>query len=414
MAGKRLRRRRAPRLAGCLTALVSAIALVACSSATSSRVSWARLDERAFVAASGSQRLHVGTLLAGDSTHPWLVGGQTETTAAVSHVAIWSAGSAGGPWRRAGMAAVPGRDGPEELIIGLARRADKAVAFGSRSSPQEGYPRPSTWSTRDNGQSWQEALADRELFGGPFIVGLGGITAGPHGFSIAGTWSHPGGHAVAAVWQSTDGTGWHRNDNDPSFAGTGGEIPLANDVADGSRGLLLVGTAEVPTPAHPTYQRGAIWYSPSGRTWTRLFQNDPSLAGPGRTVLTSVQDLGSSWIVGGAKIEPDGDHPYVWLLSDSRRLKRVSLPLPAGHHHASVSAITVSKRAVFATGIADGAPAVWEAPITHGVVRQWRSLPAPAAAPLPFIRGVVVVADSHQMLLVVSSDSDSQLWTARY
>lgn len=69
-------------------------------------------------------------------------------------VAIWQAMSPEGPWTRAQMSPVPGRDGPNETIMYLSRNGLTSVAFGSRASPTEGYPRPSAWTESSSG--WTE------------------------------------------------------------------------------------------------------------------------------------------------------------------------------------------------------------------------------------------------------------------
>ncbi|MGI8491791.1 MAG: hypothetical protein ACR2NJ_03390 [Acidimicrobiales bacterium] len=361
---------------------------------------------------AGGETLTAGTQSFTPGAQSFIPGVQSFTPGAATHVAVWSATSPAGPWRANTMEPVPGRDGPFEAILGFARRGAQAVAFGSRPSPGEGYPRPSTWLSAGTGGVWQEQLENREFFGGPYIVGLGGITAGPHGFTIAGTWSHFRGHAIATVWQSDDGTQWRRNDQDPSFAGAQGEIPFANDVADNTSGLLLAGTADAPDPARPTYQRGAIWYSTSGARWQRLFAADANLnAGP-RTVLSAVRDQGSGWIIGGTRGASGGERPFVWVVNTKLELRAMPLPIPSGHKDAAVSGVAVSSNEVVAVGVADGGPAVWEAPLVHGAPGRWRSVNAPRGPALPGLRRVVVAASRTQVVVTMVNGDASQIWRA--
>ena len=217
---------------------------------------------------------HVVAAEAPSGAGPWLLGGGVVTPDGVNHVTIWVAPGPGGPWRTASMHPFAGRDGPNELILGL---AGGDVALGSYRAPREGYPRPSTWTAAPGsaGGAWQEVLADRELFGGPSIVAIGddaggGLTSGPHGYHIAGTWIGPANRVVATVWSSATGSRWVRDDVDPAFTAGPDAQSYGDDIADGAAGLLMVGSTAEPTRADPTREVGSLWYSGDGSRWRRL------------------------------------------------------------------------------------------------------------------------------------------------
>src|SRR5262249_8927714 len=152
---------------------------------------------------------------------------------------------------------VAGRDGPNETIQGFGTRpaTGPLTAVGSRPSPTEGYPRPSTWTASSGGPgrpAWRGGRAARGVERRPKVVGVPRMGAGPHGYFVAGTWLAPDGHVVAAVWRSPDGVQWTRNDTDPAFDAGAGTQSYAFSVADGPGGVLLGGATATPRPGDPT------------------------------------------------------------------------------------------------------------------------------------------------------------------
>jgi hypothetical protein len=338
------------------------------------------------------------------------VGGDTLTSDGVTHAGIWSASSPTGPWQRATMHAVPDRDGPYETVLGFARVAGRTVALGSRNSPEEGYPRPSTWTGDSMAATWQEALANRELFGGPDIVALGGITGGPHGYSVAGTWVGPSGRPGVAVWRSTDGTHWVRHDSDPALVGDAEETPLALDAADNGHGILVVGNASAPLPDQPGHQRGAMWYSRTGASWVRLAASDPRLDPTGHTSVTTVRALGDGWLAAGTTGDGDGSRPTIWTVDAGLRLRSRALPVHAGQTAVTVTGLTVSATTAVAAGVAGGQAVVWAAAVDHGRLGPWQPLrPGPAPAP-DGLRTVAVAAGPGTVTAVLSGTTTSELW----
>jgi hypothetical protein len=380
-------------------------------------IRWVSVADQTF--GSPGAQLHLTTAAASASGQPWLVGGDTLTSDGVTHVGIWSASSPTGPWKRARMQAVPDRDGPYETVLGFGRVAGRTVALGSRTSPEEGYPRPSTWTGDGAATSWREALAGRELFGGPDIVALGGITGGPHGYSVAGTWVGPSGRPGVAVWRSSDGAHWARNDSDPALVGDAGETPLALDAADNRRGILVVGMASAPLPDQPGHQRGAMWYSPTGASWRRLPASDSRLDPPGHTSVTAVRALGDGWVAAGTTGDGETTRPTIWTVGADLRLRSRTLPVDAGQSPDAMSGVTVSGLSVSATtavaaGVSGGQPVLWAAAVDHGRLGPWRRL-RPGPGPVPEgLRTVAVAAGSAgTVTAVLNGSTTSELWVGR-
>jgi hypothetical protein len=244
-------------------------------------------------------------------------------------------------------------------------------------------------------------LADRELFGGPNVVTVGGMSGGPHGFTIAGTWIGPANHPVVAAWRSGDGTHWARDDTDPALAGRPGETPLGYGVADGPAGLLLVGAAEEPAAGH---EDGALWYSTGGSTWVRVGADDPSLTGADQTVVATVQPLGGGWLSGGSRTTGGRTTPTVWAVTTrpAVAVRATSLPVAAGVRSALVTAVAVTATAALAAGVADGRAALWWAPVHAGGLGAWQALSPPPLGAAASVRSGLVAAARGWVLVAFS------------
>jgi hypothetical protein len=349
---------------------------------------------------------HVVVVTAPGAGGPWLLGGGLAAGNGVIHVSIWSAPAPSGPWRQDALSSIPGRDGPNETILGFARPAGLGpmTAFGSRPSPTEGYPRPSTWFASSGGAaapSWQEVLADRELFGGPNVVAVGEMSSGPHGYFVTGTWIGPDVHVVAAVWRSPDGVHWTRDDTDPAFDAGPGTESYAYDVADGASGLLLGGTTATPTRQDPTKEVGTLWHSTDGTRWTRL----PPLPGTGsRLTVRAVRPLGAGWVAGGSA----GARPEVWVVDDRLGVRARALPAAGG---AAVYGLAVTPGSVLAAGVTPaGAGLVWAASRHGDRLGDWRLVSPPPAG--GGWSGASLAVGAGQVVLVMFDDDGSEVWRA--
>jgi hypothetical protein len=336
----------------------------------------------------------------------WLLGGGVIGPDGVNRVAIWSAAAPAGPWRRNALSPVAGRDGPNETIQGFGTRPGPGplTAVGSRPSPTEGYPRPSTWLAPAGGtgpSTWQEILAARELFGGPNVVAIAGMGAGPHGYFVAGTWLAPDNHVVVSVWRSPTGAGWRRDDTEPSFDAGPGTQSYALTVADGPSGVLLGGTTATPAPGDPTRQLPTLWHSADGAHWTRLPPlRIPGL--PGRGAVRAVRVLGAGWLAAGQA----GSRPEAWTVDAQLRSSGRALPGPAG---TTVTDLAVTPSSMLATGVTPaGTVLVWRAARQGEHLGAWRAVSPPPAG--PGWSGASLAAAGDQVVLVVFNDTTSGVW----
>jgi hypothetical protein len=379
------------------TTVLLASLLEACSASTGPRsAAWSEVKGLG----------HVVVVAAPGPGAPWLLGGGVAAGNGVNRVAIWSAAAPAGPWRVDALSPVPGRDGPNETILAFAHQsgAGPVTAFGSRLSPTEGYPRPSTWFASSGSAatpSWQEVLADRELFGGPSVVAVGEMSSGPHGYFITGTWIGPDVHVVAAVWRSVDGLHWTRDDTDPAFDAGPGTESYAYDVADGASGLLVGGTTATPTHQDPTKEVGTLWHSTDGDRWARL---QPLPGNGSRVIVRAVRPLGAGWVAAGSA----GSEPEVWMVDAQLGINTQALPAPGS---ATVYDLAVTPGSVLAAGVTPtGAAVVWAASRHGQQLGHWRLVSSPPAG--AGWSSVSLAAAAGEMVLVMFDDNNAAVWRA--
>lgn len=371
--------RRAATLLGGAVALAGALAGCGRTEAGPAPA-WKEIPYGALVAGVASQP-YVAAVQPGGPGRPWLLGGAVVDPGGTRRVRIWSAPSPAGPWRAGRTVAVPGRDGPLETIEGLARGPAGTNAFGYRLSPDEGYPRPSTWLAAGPGDPpWREIGQDVEFFGGPDIISFGGMSEGPHGCFVAGTWTGPSNRPVISVWRSGDGLHWSHDFSAPAFAGRPGEVPFATGVADGPDGVLIAGTVERPTPADPGREAGGLWYSPDGDRWSRLAVPDPPAAGPGST-FDAVGAVPGGWLVAGTRPGPHGPRPAVWMVDGADHRVRLLGLLPAGPAPAAAvpTSVAVTATRIVVAGRAGTRAALWEAAPGRRGPGRFSAVAGPAA-----------------------------------
>ena len=395
-----------------LVALSALTLLMGCESTRTAGAGWHGLAPDGLPSPPGSLAFP-DAVLGADAGQTWLIGGVIVTpqpantqglvvTNETRQVAIWEAATPGARWNLARMNPVPGRDGPFETVLNFARSGATPVAFGSRASPTEGYPRPSTWTRTEAG--WQEALAPRELFGGPNIVGFGGMAAGPHGVFIAGTWSDSHGHAEASVWKSPDGSEWARV-SDPSFEGTQGETPIGEGVADNRNGVLMIATVEAPTPVSPGAEHGGAWYSQDGRHWNRL--NQPMAD---HSTFGAVVPAGPGWLVAGTVGAGSNRRAAVWTLGSRPTLGEPRLLPGAATADSKLTAAWSSATRMYVAGVAGGRPALWSASLDrHGLPRSWTRLHAPGFA-FPDLQRVVGSSSADSTVIVLIGRNSSEVF----
>jgi hypothetical protein len=121
--------------------------------------------------------------------------------------------------------------------------------------PDEVFSGPSDGSSPEAGDEGMEAVA----VGDGLIVAVGSA------------------HGDAAVWVSTDGSSWERIPHDEAVFG-GQSSQLMHDVTFTGERFVAVGTDMNGAEVGPGLWRGAVWLSDDGYAWSRV-PNDPTVFG---------------------------------------------------------------------------------------------------------------------------------------
>jgi len=277
--------------------LAVALALLAGPSCSHSPV-WQRAD---FPTAPGET---VAAVLPG---RPWAAVGSLETKDGPQP--RWWTSADGRHWRRAPMAFGPiSEDGRHSRLVSIARTGSTTAALGYAVSAIHGNRRPTLW-VLDHG-ALRETYLERELFGGPRILSIGRMSAGPRGFLVSGTRTGATGRQTAQVWWATSPPDWHRVDDQPFLASNDHEQVWGNDVASSPTRDVMVGRGDEFGNGGVNPTDIAAWYSDDGRHWTRAI--DSSDVQPGRQELDRVVWNGHVFFAVGS----DHDKLTLWDSTD--------------------------------------------------------------------------------------------------
>jgi hypothetical protein len=134
---------------------------------------------------------------------------------------------------------------------------------------------------------------------------LHAVASGDVGFVVVGDFS--GNVPTNSVWYSPDGRAWSRV---PQEDGLGQSVPV--DVIAGGPGFLAVGIETSRTPAGMS---PAAWYSSDGRTWARADMSLPSDLHRQVDAVWGLIPTDTGFIAWGRVRGNDG---YVWTSTDGR------------------------------------------------------------------------------------------------
>jgi hypothetical protein len=186
-------------------------------------------------------------------------------------------------------------------------RGDDFAAMGGASGGAHGNLRITTWLAKGSGELVQNPLEDTEMFGGGSAIGVEQMVAIESGYVMAGNWLHASGRAGPAVWFSPDGRTWSRLPEDPLLAST----PSVKRQANGAVGLgdqvLLLGEERKGGKDLPFAAM-----SSDGRMWRPLpLQGEGSLLAGSGTVLVAWrgQKL-ATWLFHEGQWRADGEFGY--------------------------------------------------------------------------------------------------------
>lgn len=353
----------------------------------------------------GGPWLAVGAARTGEApttARPGVVGAPAAGAALVP--AVWTS-TDGAAWRRQGVEAVS-LDGAADRLLGVARYGSTAAAVGVTFNHNEGVARPSGWASRDGGPL-TEAVANRELFGGPAGLGVSGVGAGPLGLAILGLRNGKDNHLFIAVWRSSDGKVWSPPVQEPALTARPAEAPAALGLAVGSNAIVVGGkTVQVSDPADAVIWTGVPAASaPGGMRWERVPPGPNGLGGAGAQEIDRVVWTGSGFVAAGLTGNQGRQQLVAWTSRDGIDWSRGEPASLAGVNRlTSLSGVDGS---LLATGIAGATACLWRS--SDGQRWTAESLP-PAAARPAGLQSAVAAADANRTLMIVQSQGRAEVW----
>jgi len=191
--------------------------------------------------------------------------------------------------------------GPGVVAVGFDEQFDLEAIEESRNK------NAAVWYSSD-GRSWARVPHDDAVFGGEGDQAMNSVAAGGPGLVAVGYDGRE--PSDAAVWVSADGISWTRVPHDERFL-VGEDAVMSSVIASGS-GMVAVGS-----DGPQFHRRAAVWTSPDGVRWTRVYLDVVVFEGDGGQSMTEVT-LGPAGLVavGAEGIDGDSD-AAVWTSSDT-------------------------------------------------------------------------------------------------
>ena len=173
-----------------------------------------------------------------------------------------------------------------------------AVGFDETGADLDG----AVWTSPD-GFTWSRVPDDEAVFGGEGFQSMRSVIAGGPGLVAIGV-DESGGDPDGAVWTSPDGITWSRAPHDETVLG-GGDSQVMSSVTSGGPGLVAIGFDD-----RGGDQDGAVWTSPDGITWSRVF------GGEGPQGMSSVTAGGPGLVAVGWQYRGGDLDAAVWVVAD--------------------------------------------------------------------------------------------------
>jgi hypothetical protein len=404
------------------------------SPTTASSPSTARAPATTATATLGSTTATAATTT-GSTSATTTSAGAGSSDAAPLKPAVWTSND-GSTWTRSQVEPVT-LDGAVDRLLGVAREGTLAASVGVAFSHNEGVARPSAWASAAGGP-WREAVANRELFGGPAGLGVSDVAAGPLGLAVFGLRTGSDNRTFVAVWRSGDGRRWLAPLEDPALTSGRAEALGVLGGAVGRNAIVIGGhVTHVTDPSD-----GVIWSGVDqggGRLrWQRVDPGPAGLGGAGAQEVDRMVAVGSGFVAAGLSGEPGSLRLASWTSPDGAAWRRSAVSGPAGIRAlnslastpdgllaAGVSGAVAAPPGAPAQGASGGTPGAGTAGSTtaagglpataclwrSGDGQAWTAVPLPAALarsgrPLRVLAG----QDDTRILLVVQGASGAEIW----
>ena len=186
-----------------------------------------------------------------------------------------------------------------QRMLGLTVGGPGLVAVGRDGSDEQGDA--AVWTSVD-GLTWTRVPHDEEVFGGPGEQRMVSVTAGGPGLVAVGR-DGSDEQGDAAVWTSVDGSSWSRVADDEAVFG-GADAQTMSSVAVRGSVLVAVGSDGPFSDDWDEVREGrvedaAVWTSVDGLTWSRVPHDEAVFGGPGVQRMLSVTAGGPGFVAVG-------------------------------------------------------------------------------------------------------------------
>lgn len=224
-------------------------------------------------------------------------------------------------WQRVGADVMQ----PVVGLFDMTQAGSRLIAVGFDPG-EEDFRQNGVIFVSDDGVTWTRLAEDDPALTLGAVL-MYGIAEGGPGLVAVGTGCEDNTAPCAThptVWTSVDGTSWTRSAPDPDIFGEGGGMM---DVAATDYGIVAAGSIAVLGTDDGFFFRPAVWLSPDGADWSRVWEGDLGDAGassfiPGFTALAADSD-GLIVGVGSAKNEDSQVVAAVWISTDGRAWERI-------------------------------------------------------------------------------------------
>jgi hypothetical protein len=208
------------------------------------------------------------------------------------------------------------------FVVGFcAACAGESALDGASSAASTQVPSTEVTATSEEmagAEGWSRVPHDETVFGGEDFQEMHSVAVGAPGLVAVGDDGDPYRDINAAVWTSPDGVTWARVfQSDNELGGSGSQHMYS--VTAGGLGFVAVGSEWSGGD-----EDAAVWTSPDGFTWTRVPHDESVFGGEGGQCMNSVAAGGPGLVVVGHEVQdPENWDAAVWISPDGLTWTRV-------------------------------------------------------------------------------------------
>ncbi len=269
-------------------------------------------------------------------------------------------------WQRVGADVMQ----PVETLLDMTQAGSRLIAVGLDPGEEDSLPSGVIFAS-DDGVTWTRLAEDDVALTSGMVIMHSIAEAGP-GLVAVGAGCEddtPCGVIHPIVWTSVDGNEWTRSAADQAVFG---EFGIMLDVIATDHGIVAVGSI---AGDDPSLIRPAVWLSPDGAEWERVWEGDfvdtrPPLLTSGFTPGFEALAVNPDGLIVGVGLAENGAGELVaavWVSGDGRAWERIETNPPdfRGETGLSVTMLDVAwgSSGFTAVGTDGGAQvAIWQSP----------------------------------------------------